>query len=419
MSEGSDSEDESSAPSLVDSDDESSLAAPTDNSSDEDGSDAEAVDSRSSTQEGTSSAGSSSSSEGSSSAGSASSLAKEQLSETWLEHIERVGADHKCARCRFQKHCDEWSKMLTYSSGDGEVGSWLEQRSELGHPWGVGCKLCRWHQSKQKRRWMTAWARCRIRGERATRFSVLEAHASSAQHQHAQRTLLEEKVGEEVDPRAADRQDVPTFAMCFTAYKGAQAGASFKSYEYDLKQTRACGAPIPRNRQTREIAKRIVQCAADELVEDDRVLLKACTDISLTMDARKSQLVIRCRMAMGNGLPGGLSPSQIRNLSGKHVYVVDRLLELRKSLPYDTTQDLADHLLAAIDKVCGDDAELNKAVRQNQEPEHGQQSDGNGCGGRAVAEGDVPASWHSIGNGQAVDARRVCVSTSHNFLGRL
>ena len=310
-----------------------------------------------------SSDGSSSSSEGSSSS-SVASLGKEQHCETWLEHVERVGVDHKCARCRYQKHYDEWSKMLTYNSANDEVGSWLEQRSEPGHAWGIGCKLCRWHQSRQKRARMTPWARCGIRGERRTRFSHLETHAGSAQHRHAQRALLEEKVGEEVDPQAAERQDVPSFAMCFTAYKGAKAGASFKSYEYDLEQTRACGAPIPRSRRTREIAKRIVQCAADELRNEDRVLLKACTDISLTMDARKSQLVIRCRMAMGNGLPGGLSPPQIRNLSGKHVYVVDRLMDFRKSLPYDTTDNLAEHLVAAIDEVCGDDAELKREVRQ-------------------------------------------------------
>ena len=167
MSEDSgDSDDESaSAPSLVDSDDESasaqsqadsddksSIPALTDSSSDEDGQSSDEFDDdvsvlsdadldRSDAEGGGSSSGSSSSSsggpspsrsEGSSSSSSAeegsssSSSGKEELSETWLEHRERVGPGHNCARFRYQKHYEEWSKWWTYSLGDGEIGSWLE-----------------------------------------------------------------------------------------------------------------------------------------------------------------------------------------------------------------------------------------------------------------------------------------------------
>ena len=126
--------------------------------------------------------------------------------------------------------------------------------------------------------------------------------ASNHTHQRAQAALLQE-VNPQAEVSPEDRRDVPTFAMMFTAYKTAKAGASFQSYEEDLKNARACGAPIPRSRKSREIAKRIIRCAVDELWDQDRELLRKCTDIALTMDGRKSKLIIRMRLTMGSGMP--------------------------------------------------------------------------------------------------------------------
>ena len=298
--------------------------------------------------------------------------------ETWAEHVQRFGEAHRCCRCRYRRNRADWHAALTYKTKDEERVSWLEERCEVGHRWGLGCKLCRWFGAKNR------WGNAEVRGERATRFNQLAKHAASNHtHQRAQAAYLQE-VDPQVEANPQDRHDVPTFAMMFTAYNGAKKGASFSSYEDDLKNSRACGAPIPHCRKSREIAKRIVKCAADELFDQDRKLLRKCTDIALTMDARRSKLIVRMRLTMGNGLPeglhpeaedddvGGASPSAgggaphrsmaVASLFGKYIYVADRLLSFRKSGTYDNSEDMANHLVDSLRELCGDD-ELWKEVQ--------------------------------------------------------
>jgi hypothetical protein len=69
----------------------------------------------------------------------------EEEVETWVEHRRRYGNGHRCARCRYQRNRKEWAKLLVYKTPDGEIGTWLEQKCEVGHPWGLGCKVCHGH----------------------------------------------------------------------------------------------------------------------------------------------------------------------------------------------------------------------------------------------------------------------------------
>lgn len=269
---------------------------------------------------------------------------------------------------------------MTYETQDGERVTWLEEKCEIGHPWGLGCKLCREFGAN------TCWARTEIRGEKQTRFFALSKHQEFETHRRAQQKLQEvHPQAEEV--KALDRHDVPTFAMCYTAYHGAKAGQGFTVYQKGLSAARACGAPIPRSRQSREIAKRIVHCCAEELWDQDRKMLKECTDIALTMDARRNRLVVRMRMTLGNGMPAGLCPCgmspggelpgggesaggaspensmEVVGVFGKYVHVADRLVSFRKMKAFETTEDLASHLTDAMREVCGGDGELWEEVK--------------------------------------------------------
>ena len=140
----------------------------------EDGSD---MDSENDSDEGTSSAeGTSSSSNGKSSGDEV---------ETWAEHVGRFGEAHRCCRCRYRQNRAEWRAALTYETKDGERVSWLEEKCEEGHPWGLGCKLCRLFGTKYR------WGNAEVRGERATRFNQLVMHgASNHTHQRAPAALL-------------------------------------------------------------------------------------------------------------------------------------------------------------------------------------------------------------------------------------
>jgi hypothetical protein len=114
------------------------------------------------------------------------------------------------------------------------------------------------------------WGRTVVRGERTTRLSTLREHGghgtrTSRRHEEALAALHAEGTGEAVPQPSSDRHDVPCFAACFTAYKGAKAGASFCSYTEDLDISRASGSQIPRSRGSREIARRLVECFAAEL----------------------------------------------------------------------------------------------------------------------------------------------------------
>ena len=292
--------------------------------------------------------------------------------ETWQEHVRTYGEKHYCARCRYHRNRDNWHKTLTYTDKDGEEGTWLEERCDAGHLWGLGCKVCRWDGAQN------AWGSTSMRDERMTRLSSLLRHACSRRHVEALAALP--KGGDDDGPPEgnlrADRVDVPGVALCVTAYKCAKAGSSFQSYGPDVENARQCGADIPRNRCSREIARRLIWCAAELLREQDRRLLEWCTDISMTMDGRKGKLIVRARLSMGKGMPPDLtlmeaspredggaleaSPQEdgggaaITTGHGKHIVTIDRILTLRQADPLETTEELSSHLVDALRDACGD-----------------------------------------------------------------
>ena len=288
--------------------------------------------------------------------------------------MRKFGEKHCCPRCRWMRRKRSWCRCreLVYTDREGNTATWVEEKCTADHPWGLGCKVCRWHGLD------TAWGQTRVRGQNGTRFVNLKRHAQHETHARAQAALLDNS---EVNPPSSmpDRNDVPCFAMCYTAYKGAKAGASFKSYEADLEATRACGAPIPRSRGSREVAKQIVTSAADVLREEDAQLLKHATNIHLSMDARKSGIVVRGRLTLGNGWPPGMGPTaweregdrgaevnptrRIRNAFGKCISTVDRLISFRRFRPYDTTEELAQHLVDAVKVACGSEDVVWQNVR--------------------------------------------------------
>ena len=219
----------------------------------------------------------------------------------------------------------------------------------------------------------SAWGRTEVRGWRGTRLSTLRRHGGHSpgsaggayhrRHENAALALLAEPTSE---PRAKDRNDVPARPLCYTAYKGAKAGDAFTKYTADLCNNRACGAPIQLSRSSRIIAQRLVCCIAQVLRAEDKALLEVCTDIALTMDGRKSRIVVRARLCMGGQTPEGLGsqPSRFANVFGKVIFVVDRLLSFRENAPFDTTEQLAEHFADAVREACGGDAELFEVVRR-------------------------------------------------------
>ena len=101
------------------------------------------------------------------------------------------------------------------------------------------------------------------------------------------------------------------------------------------------------------------------------MLLGKCSDVALTMDGRKSMLVVRVRLTMGHGMPkgfraealGGESPAiapgatdrEIRGVHGKYIHTVDRVISLRKEKAFDDTPALARHLKDALKEACQSD----------------------------------------------------------------
>lgn len=283
----------------------------------------------------------------------------EDDTEDWNEHLHKHGPKHKCPRCKYMRCKRGWSKELTYTAEDGTIQCWLEERCEPGHAWGLGCKVCRWHGSA------SAWGRGGVRGRNNTRFTNLLRHGGHVPRAtgacgHRRHAAALDKLQEvnplvqaaplEVNPLARpeavalpkDRRDVPGRPLCITAYKNAKAGAAFTMYTADIANSRASGASLPRNRESRIIAQRITDCAAAVLRDDDRELFRACTDIALTMDGRKSRLVVRARLCMGAGLPERFRSEgapRLANMFGESIRVVDRLVSFRENAPFSTTED--------------------------------------------------------------------------------
>lgn len=90
------------------------------------------------------------------------------------------------------------------------------------------------------------------------------------------------------------------------------------------------------------------------------------------MDGRKTMLVVRMRLTMGNGFPQGMRPitssdeveeaiddgsprSHRIMANGRYINTVDRLVTLVHEGAFDTTEALADHLVDSLRSLCPDD----------------------------------------------------------------
>ena len=177
---------------------------------------------------------------------------------------------------------------------------WIEEICDPQRPWGLGCKLCRLAGMDN------AYARGEIWGVNRVRFASLWRHGGVARgkrcrapcqaHMRAQEIALDI-----VQQEGPDRRDVPGRESCMIAYRIAQAGGSYRSYEVERRLLKECGGGGSNSRRSRKTATKIVRAAAEVLRDDDRELPRKGTDVFLSMDGRKGSLVLRARRVMGDG----------------------------------------------------------------------------------------------------------------------
>ena len=146
---------------------------------------------------------------------------EEEAAETWSEHVRKHGENHQCPRCKFMRQQEEVCDMCTYQCPSGSVGTWVEEVCRPGHPWGLGCKLCRWAKVN------SMWSRGCMRSDRGTQLTSLLRHGNHRSektrkgkdnyicraHEESQQKLLdsEKSSGERggVSPADELRQDAP------------------------------------------------------------------------------------------------------------------------------------------------------------------------------------------------------------------
>ena len=151
------------------------------------------------------------------------------------------------------------------------------------------------------------WARGKVRCIGGV--DSLKRHARSRGHETAMAKLGAVAGGEGESPDDKDRYDVPCRSACYIGYQVAKEGKSYRSYTKQIASHRKTGAPIPKSRGSRRIAKQIASAAAEELRKEDTLLLEHCTDFACSMDERKKKRVLRMRLVMGNGFPQTLKPA--------------------------------------------------------------------------------------------------------------
>ena len=198
------------------------------------------------------------------------------------------------------------------------------------------------------------------------------------------------------------RRDVPALPFFYNAYQGAKTGHSFMNYTKNCSLLRISGSVVNTGHDSRFVAKNLAEVFAQELRHEDELLLKAATDIALTMDARKGMLVVRCRLTLGNGWPsgfgallahagdsagksstagqhvGGATPTagghvggmtstakrQIRCIFDAGIPVVDRMLALQREGAFSCTEDLANLLVKAVKDACRSNEVWEKVRRK-------------------------------------------------------
>jgi hypothetical protein len=164
---------------------------------------------------------------------------KEEAIETQTEHIRKHGQNHQCPRCRFMRHREEIFKTCTYQCPSGSIGTWVEEVCRPGHPWGLGCKLCRWAGVN------SIWSRGCVRSDRGTQLTSLMRHGNHRReksqkgktndicraHEESQQKLLDsEKPSDErggVSPADDLLSDVPTLAQFFYSIQDRQDRSLF------------------------------------------------------------------------------------------------------------------------------------------------------------------------------------------------
>jgi len=91
------------------------------------------------------------------------------------------------------------------------------------------------------------------------------------------------------------------------------------------------------------------------------------------MDARRSILVVRVRMTMGNGLPPVLYPHDgdsanggrpITVRFGRFVHMVERCIALQQERAFGGTVELADQIVDAVKRVCNSESVWQHAKKK-------------------------------------------------------
>ena len=309
----------------------------------------------------------------------------------WDDHVRQHGPSHDCDRCVYMRNKHRWRRQFTFVD-NGSVHSWIEQKDSGVGAWALGCKVCRLAGVK------SVWGQTCAQG---VNMAKLQRHEKHHSHKRSLQQLLHGEVSPSVEALtcAEDRHDVPCFAMCFAAYKGALEGKSFTDYTKNLEFADMAGARLPQSRRNRMTAAQLVECFAEELQAEDKKLLRECSHIHLTMDGRKNNLVVRIRMALKQ-LPKGMCRDDaalqdgarpVRNITGKNFVRADRLLVFRRIKGNHTTADLAVLLADALRQACGTDEDLWESVRRKvvaftPDGAHDEQLAGRLCGG-----GESPA----------------------------
>ena len=189
----------------------------------------------------------------------------------------------------------------TYEDDTGDKSTWVEEVRVTGRRWRLWCKICRWHGAENQ------LAKGQAKSWLSSSYHQLRRRGNSTQHARAQASLLKSNVvGGKSLEQAEDRRDVPCLGLCLTAYKNAQSGKSYRSYEKDVATTRSCGAPIPQSRGSQFVARKIVEASSAVLCDEDRQLLGHCTDVSLSMDKRGVDYSMYMRLVLGDGWPPNL-----------------------------------------------------------------------------------------------------------------
>ena len=153
-----------------------------------------------------------------------------------------------------------WSEVLTFQDREGTIGTWVEDVSMPGHPWGLGCKVCRWGGM------VSTFAAGEVRSRYAITLRALRLHgnhtpAKTSKGRVVRRCAKHEMALANISRSPAGARALvsgiigaPSLGQLYTAYKCEKAGANLCSYTKDLNVSRASGASIPQCRSSREIA---------------------------------------------------------------------------------------------------------------------------------------------------------------------